>query len=493
MINSINNFNYNIYTDRNFSASLNYKSGIKPFKQLNADTVTFTGMSPASKYKSVFDYLAADILNKNKKYQVDGSMLSASNIRDAVTDLFKLKRVYGPCTISIPAKIKWKPYVPDDIRVGSVNKINDARAERLEKWHRFLEFPDCKDQPELKSLLEKDKSLRFVIWNAINSELKNNNRHIPVPLNLEALYKTVSGFYKITPEDRAVRCASPSFLDLYTHRLRDTLLEKKGLSDNTSLWVRIPSLKKDSVHNAENISMVEILSNRNWCTRSSVDKAEDALKDGDFFIYLERDKQNKWKPLVGMASHEGKIDQIQGPENNNIIPTAELKNILKYLKENNLKCRSGIVSEGPKAYQQLLISKKLAEYNADLGLTLEKAIKENDDFAVLKFMNKNVEKLPDGKLEIDSYKPSYNADKNSGLTIPYSMMGINEDAILKNVEKINGNLILSNKNYLYNSTITEFPPALKEVKGTVICSDEQFAKFGDDIKRVAKKYRVQEQ
>ncbi len=42
---------------------------------LKADSVCFTGKSAPSMYKNVFEYLAAEILGNNKKYQVDGSML----------------------------------------------------------------------------------------------------------------------------------------------------------------------------------------------------------------------------------------------------------------------------------------------------------------------------------------------------------------------------------------------------------------------------------
>ena len=64
------------------------------------------------------------------------------------------------------------------------------------------------------------------------------------------------------------------------------------------------------------------------------------------------------------------------------------------------------------------------------------------------------------------------------------MMNINEDALLQNVEVINGNLILDNKNPLFNSSITVFPPSLKTVTGKVSCTQEQYQRFGEDIRRV---------
>lgn len=230
MLSAISNYRYNTPINYKFNNSIPHKFGGN-LAPLQHDTVSFTGMSAPSHYKSVFDYLAADILSKNKKYQVDGSMLSATNIQTAINKLFSLNKVYGPYTTSNPEKIHWKPYIPEDVRVFSTDKINDARASRLQQWQKFLEAPQSEESaaqiPKLVEHIKQNKSLRFVIWNAVNSELKSNNRHIPVPFDATALYKTIVGFDKIDPLDRAVRCARPSFLEMYTHRLRDILLEKK--------------------------------------------------------------------------------------------------------------------------------------------------------------------------------------------------------------------------------------------------------------------------
>lgn len=481
-----NNINY--FTPQ---SSIKYKPFINPaikLNQLEHDTVSFTGMSPASQYKSVFDYLAAGILHKTKK--VDGSMLSATNISSAIDKMFSLNKVFGPYTECLPEKIKWKSYIPQDVRTFAIDKINEARASRLKQWQNFLENPEteqsAKEYPDLISAIHKNKSLKYVIWNAVNSEIKSSNRHIPVPFDAKALSKTILGFEKIEPYDRAVRCASPSFIEIYTHRLRDILLEKKGLSDNKSVWVKIPSLKNDPLHNEENISALETLSCRNWCTRSSVDKAEAALQDGDFYIYLSRDKNNQWKPLIGMTSCKGKIDQIQGIDNNNIIPVTELENVKEFIRKSGLKCNSAIIPEGPKALQQIYITEKLAQVNEITGKTLEKAIKDNDDFSMLHSLIKDVKILENEKYSIGTYKPSYVANVKSGITVPYQMMGIDEDILLQNVKIINGDLILSNKNKLFSSSITKFPPELETVTGKIVCTEKQFEMFKEDILRVTR-------
>ncbi len=488
MLKSISLFRPAIINNRQNKLEHN-KNNYPNLLPLKQDTICFRGMSQASEYKTVFQYLAADILSKQKKYGVDGSMLSTNNISKGVESLYRNDNVYSIYTLSNAAKIKWKSYVPQDVREFSINKINEARKSRLNHWKEFLENPEqdenAQKYPKLVSNISKRKPLRFVIWHAITSELKENNRHIPVPFDAKALAQTVEDFEAIPAISRRVRCASPSFLEMYTHRLRDNVLLEKGLSNNNSVWVKIPGIKKDPVNKEKNISTLETLSCRNWCTRSSVDKAEAALEEGNFYIYLERDKKNNlWQPLVGMASYQNKIDQIQGIENNNVIPLNQLENIKSFIKENGLKCQSGISDEGPKAYQQILIGDKMAEYRQDLGKSFEKAIKDDDAYALFNYLNKSVKKLDDGKLEIGTYKPSYLANKNSGITIPYSMLGINENMLLRDVKEINGDMVLYNKNKLYESTISAFPENLEKVTGKIVCSEAQFEKFGQDMERV---------
>lgn len=470
----------------------NNSNNFKPkfVTSLNSDTVSFTGKSAPSMYKSVFEYLATEIIDGNKKFQVDGSMLSASKIKDAIDNLAAKDKLFPPFKNTISEKIKWKSYIPQDIRVFSVEKINQARAVRMNQWKEFLQNPEkCSPlgQPydrELVSKIKGDNPLKFVIWNAVASELKSNNRHIPVPFNEKALLETIKGFETIEPKDRAVRCAAPSFLEIYTHRLRDNLLMDMDLSERDSVWVKIPSLKHDKANQDKNIQKLEILSSRNWCTRSSVDKAKDALEDGDFYIYLERGKFNLWEPLVGMTSEMGKIDQIQGVENNNIVPLGYVNEIKDFIKKNNIQCRSGIVDEGPKARQAILISEKLNETSPELKKSFAKAIKEKDDVAMLKYLGFNVTSLPDKTLEISGYRPSYTIKSDSGISIPYSMFGLNEDDLLQNVRVINGNLILDNRNSIFNTSITKFPPRLEIVSGKVSCTSEQFEKYKNDIMRV---------
>lgn len=525
-INSLSNPQY-IYNYNNIKPAKQYPN----LMSLNADTVSFTGKSSPSAYRTVFQYLASEIIGGNKAYKIDSSMLSSKKIGQAIQQLIDEDRIFLPYKLTNHEKIKWKSYIPEDIRVFSVDKINEARVARMNQWLEYLRElkPNAPDgtsrDPQLIAKIQKNPSLKLIIWNAVRSELKDSNRHIPVPFNEKALLETIQGFEKIGPKDRAVRCTSPTFLEMYTHRLRDNLLTELGVSTNQSFWVKVPSLKHDPENAARNIEHLEILSCKNWCTRSSVDKAEAALQDGDFYIYLARNKQNLWEPLVGMTTARGKIDQIQGVENNNIVPLNLLDEIKSYIAEKGLKCHSAIVDEGPKASQAIMISEKLSETDA-LKRTFAKAIKDNDDLLIFQFLGvkarivgqsldnlqvqkTNIDKIPiltkaigdnddislfqflgvktdasKGALEIGTYRPVYSLNPKSGISVPYSMFGLNEDDLLARVRVIDGDLFLYHKNKIFESRITKFPPILERVTGKIHCSVEQYERFAADIDRV---------
>ena len=462
-----------------------------------ADVVQFSGKSNPSEYLTVFDYMAANILENNAKYGIKGDGLSKRNISGTMKKLFDRYNVFDDFKKSIASKIKWKSYIPQDIREYSIGKINDARVERLNEWKKYLNNSDSinpnddRYNQELVKKLKNNKSLKFVIWNAVTSEINEANRHIPVPFNEKALLQTIQKFERILPIDRRTSCSKMTFLETYTHRLRDNLLTDMGLSNNNTVWVRIPSIKHDRANSLDNISHLEILSNSNWCTRSSVDKARAALEDGDFYLYLKRNPVQEWEPLIGMACSKGKIDQIQGPLNNNIIPLNILDEVKSFISKNGLKCASGIYDEGPKAQQAIKISEKLSE-KSENKKTFFNAINEKNSEQIFRFLGVKTEILDDGLLKIGSYKPHYVMDRDAGSIVPYSMFGIDENALLKNVKVIDGNLFLTNKNPLYRSRINKFPPNLETVTGRVICSSEQYEKFGPEIERVVggNKFRI---
>ena len=163
----------------------------------------------------------------------------------------------------------------------------------------------------------------------------------------------------------------------------------------------------------------------------------------------------------------------------------QLPKVKEFLKSKKLKCQSGIVDEGPRANQQILISEKLSEQRPNLEKSFEKALKTDDIPMVFEYLDKPMKVLDNGTYEIKGYKPTYLADKNKGITLPLNMMGVNEDKLLENVSVVRGDLILDNKDVLLNSHITKIPEKLEKVTGKISCNRAQYEQFGDRLQQVA--------
>ena len=133
-----------------------------------AQDLSFKGMSTASAYKTTFDYIASKTLKSNKKWGIDGSLLSASKIKLALEKIFQSNKIYDLSPEAILAKISWRDYIPQNMREYCVNKINSARHVRLREWQNFLENPEAVDVkqevPRLVNDVKNDQALKFVIW-----------------------------------------------------------------------------------------------------------------------------------------------------------------------------------------------------------------------------------------------------------------------------------------------------------------------------------------
>ena len=66
---------------------------VKPLlNQSDCDTVQFRGKSMPSMYASTFEFLSAEIFGRDKRFQVDGSLLSAKNIAAAIKQVFNFNK-----------------------------------------------------------------------------------------------------------------------------------------------------------------------------------------------------------------------------------------------------------------------------------------------------------------------------------------------------------------------------------------------------------------
>lgn len=412
---------------------------------ISQDVVKFGGLSRKEDYSSPLVYKAALILeqkfakitgNKNplltdapvsKSKLYSKGDLSKTNFKDGNLNV-DWKQFFNAFTCAADAKkINWKiNYYDDETKKDTVKLVNDARISVLTKWRDLLLVPEeiiSQDASEnlqaLKEELQSNFALKIIIWDGVNNLLANNNRHIPEPLDLEVLAKTVKEYKQ---EDG-------SFISVYSNNLRNDVvnkmltnpnLQKNVFKTEKGLWVKIPSKKHDRENFNYNVFNIEVLSHRGWCTKSSIDKAKAALEDGNFYMYLEKDINNVWQPCIAMTSSEGKIAQIQGRENNNVIPEQYIEIVEKFIEDRDLDTLSGYSSEGPNARLQILISKKLKEKNPKTGISLQESIAQNDVLSILQHFN--------GLLTTKKGAPlKLNLDPTKGIVVPLRVFGIKEE------------------------------------------------------------------
>lgn len=446
-------YNISLYQNNNNFKYYNHTSKLAYSNNQLSKKLYFGGLSSKEQYNDTYTYKAACILdqkfdkiNKNKYALIGKDTLGKNNIYtkgDLRASKFNqglnvdLDSFFAAFTKrAIPERIKWGiDYLDNDTKKSIVDAVNNSRAEILKKWHSFLLNPESfaselpKDEfEELSGKIKNNLALNIIIWDAINNNLDVDNRHIPEPLNLFALNKTVREYPKQTS----------SFAALYSHNLKDEVINKlkqlpthkdKIFESENGIWVKIPSYKQDKIHFNENVSDLEVLSYKKWCTKSSFDKAKAALLDGEFYIYLEKDLNGFWQPKIGISSYKGKIAQIQGRDNNNIIPIEYLDEVTTFIENRGLQCLSGVSEEGPKAYQQILISQKLKEFNSEIGKTLAQAISDNDTVSIFRYLQPMLKEKKNGALEV-------NLVPNKGIVVPLSNFGINETKFKNNMLRL---------------------------------------------------------
>ena len=475
--------------------------------QLGADTfVSFHGSKrqPPENKKPIEP-------NKNKKITIAAEKTNRHH-RAPVVSQFS----------SIPAKVVLPSHVATDVKEYEVMMVNKARKDTLNHWFTSLEeITAGKKNSTLKESLSEHPDLKLFVLSSLTTSLQDSNRIIPSPFDEKALEETVQecffdkdGNYMSSPNITPTKfmaqynstlientineiITNPSFENHIIYEKEGKPIEKTpnlSAKDFSSLWVKIPK-SRFSPPSAGEVSVVENLSNPNWCTRSRFNKAKEVIKDGHFYIYLERNAQQQWSSKAAITTYNGRISQIQGKKNDNFIPSSMRHIVSTFLSsinaisndkknniQKNLKCESGYNSELPFAYTQLLISQKLAEVtkveDTSKTTSLSSAIKNQDSFSALKILypSSYVQRLENGKISLLSYKPIVHIDDKSSI-IPISLLNINENFLLKDVEEVRGNINIA------DSKLDKFPPSLKRVSGKLTLSKEQYERFGEYINK----------
>lgn len=476
---------------------------------LKNDTVSFTGSKPYD-YKTTFAYMASEVLREKQKNNINTQPKDiASAVENIVGQNGAPNEDYYQYSHATKENNKFPACYDESLKDNIIESINYTRDNVFKQWENVLIGNDFAATKHPVSKKLEDPITRFVIWEGINFGITDSDRHLPPPLDLDVLDKTIDYFQnKIEPKERGLKASSPKFFSkIYNSMIIDNLLnqiitdpiyfnyklydseaeeidksEIKSAEDLDNVWVKIPPLKRSKADENTAIKTVEVLSHENWCTRSRENKAKAALESGNFYIYLQKepfgaDYQIK-TPAIAMTSSHGKIERIQGQLNNGQIPEKHYDTILKFLTKHNylqieddgsfknITMEANSNDEGPQAYWQLLIAKGKQD--------IEPILKSNNAERTFRslFGDKIIDENENGFI-LKSYNSKYHVSKD--VAVPVSMSGFDEDMLLAMVQEVTGVLDLT------NAGIEEFPKNLKTVGKKIICTKDQYELFKDDI------------
>ena len=186
-------------------------------------------------------------------------------------------------------------------------KFDKLRNDLLNKWLQIFCW-----QPQYPF------AFALVFINEICKNLKPDNDDIPEIYNPTALQKT---YEEIQTKNNDTQFR---FLDIYKNHLGN-ILEGNSIPENG--WLKIPSLNNDVNNYEKNVTKLQVLSHRTWCTKTPY--ASMQLMYADFHLLL----QDKKPRAIIRVMDDNVVEEIQSIGNHG--PTLEdLPLIETYINEN---------------------------------------------------------------------------------------------------------------------------------------------------------------
>lgn len=316
-------------------------------------------------------------------------------------------------------------------KLSQANDLTISRDEILKEWAYYciIENDECNNAASL------------LVIDSVATP-RTDVTKLPPVLIKSVVDKTINQIKENAAQNRNYQV---NFNNLYQNNLYEYYLEDLADNDYTG-WVTIPSKENDFENFDDNVDKLKALSGKTWCTKSY--NASAHLSKGDFHIYFD-----KKRPKIGLRFAEGKIQEIQGENNDGKIPVNYLDITKKHIK--NYKINDKTASQILEAEN---IKYKLDELQRTLGKPIENASNE-ELFKAVDMFEKCDE---DGKIILKFYS-------TPDTYIKWSDIGVNEDNLLNDVKEIQGDA------YFFKSNVKKLDN-LKKIGG-----DAYFSKDGIEV------------
>ena len=291
---------------------------------------------------------------------------------------------------------------------GRREETKIQRQSMLQEWFDYV----------LKENDAYTPSIAYMILNGITKNLKPNEETLPPVLNKGILAQTVEEAQHKVDNEKNLQF---NFEKMYKLNLQKNYLstdKEKTLDENLNCWIIIPSKEQDPKNFDKNVEKLKLFSHDNWCTKTY--NARPYLNDGEFHVYMENGK-----PRLGVRFVGDKIQEIQGPKNNSIIPLNYSDIVTEHIEKYNLSLKAKEeVKQLNKLKKELEIYKKENFPNGIENATTQE---------ILEASGITCEKDKDGLLVISHYEGKPTDD------FTYEDLGINENKLFKSIKEIKGN------------------------------------------------------
>lgn len=426
---SSNKCQYNLMLNRpvfniNFSNKYNLKTDTVSFKK------QYSPKERNMENVSVVELMAHNYLDLRRNAwgsSIVYDELSPHNISEKLRENFlDVITKLGPSVQSNANLVEWKAFLNADYKAASCKGVNKARSDRLKDFSAVNNIRVNKENlSENVSLyiekLKNNAAYQFLAMIIAFNDVKESNRHIPLPFDIEVLAKTFAQIdtkREIISIDRLSNLYHSNLIENALLKNTEKIIhidEKTDISNMKQCWVCIPGRGENDVLQDKLINLVEIFSNKNWCTHSREDKAKAQVETGDFFVYLKRDEDNNWSPMTAISTdnHYKKhnklgVIEIQGIKNNYILTNDDYERIKVLIRKNNQVFKfkhKDINCSVPSACVQMAIMEYL-EKNSPLVKAISDIRIANEQKEDLKIKHKQFQE------KIKLLKPSSNLSMN---------------------------------------------------------------------------------
>lgn len=278
------------------------------------------------------------------------------------------------------------------------------RKKILNNWVNYL----------YKNNKQYSDTEKFMMIKGITQDLKPNDDNLPPVLNKQILADTMQEIKKDLTKNRRKQF---KFNDRYKTNLKE-FYSNIGNDDNKK-WIIIPSKINDPDNYENNVDKLKTLSPDGWCTKG--DYAEIYLNTGNFHLFMDNGEAK-----LGLRFDGNEIKSIEGKKNDFKIPTEYLEICKNHIYKNKYKMDDKALDEIQKAEEKKILVDRIKENLSD-------AIETENTEKILNYFGIITKQNNDGYLILSEYKKPSNID--------YSELGIDENKMLKDIIKIEGDAI----------------------------------------------------